>query len=118
LSSPQEGIAELRRLNKLESLVLSYFLRHISVGEIIAVIDLREEVKKRLREGERDIVSETEDVLIEREILLTIAQLVRKNILTYRNGAYSLSKWLMELVRSKFGGLNPGVSKPIEKLLE
>ncbi|WP_425358436.1 PolB1-binding protein PBP2 family protein [Desulfurococcus mucosus] len=111
-------VEELMRLDKLSRLVVSYFLKHISVGEIVAVMDLREEVRRRVREGEKDLVQENESVFIEREVMRVLMELVRKGVLYYRNGVYSLSPWLIELVKKRFGGLNPGVPKPLEKLVE
>ncbi|MCY0868692.1 MAG: hypothetical protein OWQ48_05640 [Desulfurococcus sp.] len=110
---------ELRELSRLERLVLSYFLKHISVGEIIAIVDLREEIKRRIREGERDLVPGVEDPAeLEREIIRVLIELVKKNILYYRNGAYSLSPWLMKRVQEKYKSLQPGSPKPLEKILE
>lgn len=34
-------------MNSVEKTIMEYFLKNISVGEIVAVIDLREEVKKK-----------------------------------------------------------------------
>ncbi|WP_084322096.1 PolB1-binding protein PBP2 family protein [Desulfurococcus amylolyticus] len=113
-----KGINRLRSLSRLERIIVNYFLRHISAGDIIAVLDIREEVKKKIREGDRDLLPETEDTLIEVEVRRVLAELVREGILYHRNGVYSLSPWLVELVKKKFGRLRPGEFKPLEKLLE
>lgn len=116
LTEEQKGL--LLSLNKLERLILDYFITNISVGEIIAVIELRELVKRKYKMGERDLVSEPDDAIIEREITAELAYLVRKSILSYGNGAYSLSPWLREVLKKKFGKLSPGKSKPLEELLK
>jgi hypothetical protein len=112
------SLKELLSLGKLEKLVMEYFLKHISAGEIVAILDLKEEVKKRLSLGEQGLVSEPEDAVIVRELYVTLASLIKRGFLVYNNGVYRLSDWIISALKSKLGGLYPGRSKPIEKLVE
>ncbi|MEM1629020.1 MAG: hypothetical protein QXP02_02375 [Desulfurococcaceae archaeon] len=112
------SIREILGLSKLERVIMEYFIRHISVGEIIALIDLKEEIKKRIKDGEEDIVRERDDILIAKEIDITMALLVKKGFLVYRNGVYSLSQWIIDIIKSKKGGLYPGMAKSINELLD
>lgn len=105
----------IRGLTKLERLILEYFVRHISVGEIIAVIDLREEVK-RLRDPE--LVSEFDDPVIEMEINKAIAKLVEKGYLERATGCFNLSESLRMKVIEKYGSLKPGEPKSLNNILE
>lgn len=104
----------IRELSKLEKLILEYFVRHISVGEIIAVIDLREEVK-RLRDP--DLVSEFDDPVIEMEINKAIARLVEKGYLERATGCYNLSENLRRKIIEKYGSLRPGEPKSLNDIL-
>ncbi|MEM2025626.1 MAG: hypothetical protein QXW94_04980 [Desulfurococcaceae archaeon] len=114
----KRNIREILSLNKLERLIMEYFIRHISAGEIIAVLDLKEEVKKRVRQGETDLTSEVEDAIIMRELYITLALLARRGFLEYRNGAYKLAVWIVDLIRAKKRGLHPGVYKSIQELID
>jgi hypothetical protein len=107
-------LKDILKLPKLERLIMNYFLKHISVGEIIAVIELREEVK-RLRD--LDLVPEFDDVVIELEISKAIGRLIRKNFLEYRSGCYNLAKHLREELKEKLGELRPGFSKKLEEII-
>lgn len=111
-------IREILGLSKLERLVMEYFLRQISAGEIIAVLDLKEEVKKRAKQGETDLISEIEDAIIVRELYIVLALLVKRGFLEYRNGAYKLAKWIIDQIKAKKGSLYPGVYKSIQDLIE
>lgn len=104
-----------RGLTKLERLILEYFARHISVGEIIAVIDLREEVK-RLRDP--DLVSEFDDPVIEMEINKALARLVEKGYLERASGCFNLSESLRKKIIERYGSLKPGEPKALEKILD
>lgn len=116
--SPKRSIKEISSLNKLEKLIIDYFLKHISAGEIIAILDLKEDVKKRIKQGEVDFVSEAEDAIIVREIQISLAMLVKKGFLEYRNGVYRLADWIIDTVKNKKGSLYPGISKPLQDLLD
>lgn len=105
----------VRELTKLEKLVLDYFIRHISVGEIIAVIDLREEVK-RLRDPE--MVSEFDDPVIEMEINKAIARLVEKGYLERATGCFNLCERLRRRIIEKYGSLKPGEPKPLNDIID
>ncbi len=118
MSQQSRSLREILGLSRLERLVVEYFIKHISAGEIIAVLDLKEEVKKRLSMGETDLVSEAEDAVIVRELYIALASLVKKDFLVYNNGVYRLSDWIIQEIKSKLGSLQPGKSKPLEKILE
>ncbi|HEC96249.1 MAG TPA: hypothetical protein ENI59_01050 [Euryarchaeota archaeon] len=107
-------LRDILRLGKLERLVMNYFLKHISAGEIIAIIELREEIK-RLRDPE--LVPEFDDVIIELEIGKAINKLLREGFIEYRSGCYNLAKHLREELKKKLGDLKPGFSKNIEELV-
>lgn len=115
---PKRSLREMLTLNKLERLVMEYFLRHISAGEIIAALDLKEEIKKRARQGETDLVSELEDAIIVRELYIAMAMLVKRGFLEYRNGVYRLADWIIDIIKAKRGSLQPGVPKPLQDLLD
>lgn len=117
-SEQKRSLREVLQLSKLERLVMEYFLKHISAGDIIAVLDLKEEVKKRVKNGETDLVSELEDAIIVRELYIALALLVKKGFLEYANGAYKLPKWIIDVIKAKKGGLHPGVSKDLSELLD
>lgn len=117
-SRNRKDMRDLMKLGKLERLIMEYFLRHISAGEIIAIIDLREEVKKRVRSGETDLVSELDDAVIEKELHVKLALLVMEGYLESRNGVYRLAQWIIDALRAKKHRLMPGVPKNIEELLD
>ena len=107
-------LRDILKLNKLERLVMDYFLKHISAGEIIAIIELREEIK-RLKDP--DLVPEFDDVVIELEIGKAINKLLKEGFIEYRSGCYNLAKHLREELKRKNGDLKPGFSKDTEKLI-
>jgi len=116
--SVDQKLPQLRnilRLPKLERLIMEYFLKHISAGEIIVLIDLREEIK-RLRDP--DLVPEFDDVIIELEVGKAITRLLRKGFLEYASGCYNLAPQLRDELRKKIGGLKPGFSKNLEDLIK
>ncbi|ABN69480.1 hypothetical protein Smar_0368 [Staphylothermus marinus F1] len=114
MEEKKPSLKDILKLSKLERLVMDYFLKHISVGEIIAIIELREEVK-RLRDP--DLVPEFDDVIIELEIGRAINRLLRDNFLEYRSGCYNLASHLREELKKKLGELRPGFSKNLEELI-
>ncbi|MEM0217985.1 MAG: hypothetical protein QW123_00900 [Desulfurococcaceae archaeon] len=116
-NSSTRSLEDVLRLGKLERLIMEYFIRHISAGDIIAVLDLKEEVKKRARMGEVDLVSELDDAFIVKELYVKLALLVKDGFLEYRNGVYRLPQWIIDIIKSKKGGLYPGVPKSLEELL-
>lgn len=118
LSEMSRSIKEVQTLSKLERLIIEYFIRHISAGEIIAVLDLKEEVKKRVKQGESDLIGEIEDAIIVKELYITMAMLVRKGFLNYRNGVYKLADWIINIIKAKKGGLYPGIQKSLNELLD
>lgn len=113
----KKSLKDLIKLGRLERLIMEYFLKHVSAGEIIAIIDLREEVKKRVRAGDTDLVSELDDAVIEKELHVKLALLVMEGYLESRNGAYRLAQWILDELKSKKHKLAPGVPKNIEDLL-
>ncbi|ADI31564.1 PolB1-binding protein PBP2 family protein [Staphylothermus hellenicus] len=114
MEEKKPSLKDILKLPKLERLVMDYFLKHISVGEIIAIIELREEVK-RLRDP--DLVPEFDDVIIELEIGRAINKLLRNNFLEYRSGCYNLAPHLREELKKKLGELRPGFPKHLEELI-
>lgn len=118
MSSQSPLLKDLLALTSRQKVVMDYFLTNISVGEIIAVRDLNDEIKKRVKRGERDLVSEIDDAIIEREILADLAYLVKRGFLEYKNGVYSLSKPLRDFLKEKYGRLYPGKPKSIESILK
>ena len=110
-------IRELITLSKLEKLVVEYFLRHVSAGEIIAVLDLKEEVKKRARQGEKDLVSELEDAIIIKELYVILAMLVKNGYLEYKNGVYRLSQWIINYIKARKSVFYPGLIKSIKDII-
>jgi hypothetical protein len=97
---------------------MEYFVRHISAGEIIAALDIKEEIKKRAKQGETDIVSELDDTIILREVSIAMALLASRGFLEYRAGVYKLAPWIIEVIRAKKKGLYPGQPKSLRELLE
>jgi hypothetical protein len=118
LKSSERIIREILSLNKLERIIMEYFIKHISAGEIIAALDIKEEVKKRAKQGETDIVSELEDAIILREVNVAMALLANKGFLEYKNGVYKLAPWIIEIIKTKKGGLYPGQPKSLKELLD
>jgi len=114
-SEKKPDFKDILQLPKLERLIMEYFIKHISVGEIIAVLELRDEVK-RLKDPE--LVPELDDVVIEMEIGKALARLVEKGFLEHVAGCYSLAPHLRAKISEKFGGLHPGVPKDLSKLID
>jgi hypothetical protein len=117
-SSGERSIRELLNLSKLERLIMEYFLKHISVGEVVAVLDIKEEVKRRAKQGETGLVDELEDAIIAREVYVALAMLVKNGFLEYRNGVYKLAQWIIDVIKAKKGGLYPGTPKSLSELLD
>lgn len=113
----EKNVDLLRDLDKRKKLIMEYFLRNISVGDIIAVVDLKEEIKKRVRQGEKDLVGELDDAIITRELLIDIDYLIRKGLVEHREGVYKLSNWLIEEIKKRKKRASPGVVKSIQDLL-
>jgi len=113
LSKPD--FKEILKLSKLERLIMEYFIKHISVGEIIAVLELRDEVKRR---RDPELVPELDDVVIEFEINRALARLVEKGFLEHTTGCYNLAEHLRKKIIEKIGELRPGISKDLEKLID
>ena len=109
-------LRDILAMGRLERIVMEYFVKNISVGEIIALIELREEVKRRVARGEKDLVPELDDVVIEREISRIISKLISAGYLEYKGGVYNLSKPLIEELKRRFNRLDPGVPKNLENL--
>ncbi|MCC6053412.1 MAG: hypothetical protein LM569_04360 [Desulfurococcaceae archaeon] len=117
-SSSGRSIREILSLSKLERIIMEYFIRHISAGEIIAALDIKEEIKKRAKQGEIDIVSELDDTIILREVSIAMALLASRGFLEYSSGVYKLAPWIIEVIRAKKKGLYPGQPKSLRELLE
>jgi len=117
-SSSGRSIRDILSLSKLERIIMEYFVRHISAGEIIAALDIKEEIKKRAKQGETDIVSELDDTIILREVSIAMALLASRGFLEYRAGVYKLAPWIIEVIRAKKKGLYPGQPKSLRELLE
>jgi len=106
---------DILKLSKLERLIMDYFIKHISVGEIIAVLEIREEVK-RLRDP--DLVPEFDDVVIEMEINKALSKLVEKGFLEHVSGCYNLATHLRNKMKEKLKSLDPGITKDLNKLID
>ncbi|WP_413743234.1 PolB1-binding protein PBP2 family protein [Thermosphaera chiliense] len=102
-------------MNSIEKLIMEYFLKNISVGEIIAIIDLREEIKKRARSGEL-VYREIDDAVIERDLLTIITSLIKRGFLEYNMGVFNLAGWIRDYLKKKYKSLDAGVFKSIDKL--
>ncbi len=113
-NSNAPGLRDILELPKLERFIMEYFLKHISAGEITAIIEMREEIK-RIRDPE--LVPEFDDVVIEIEISKALTRLVRKGFLEYVSGCYNLAPQLREELKNKLGELRPGYSKDLSKLV-
>ncbi len=109
------GVKDILSLPKLERLIMEYFLKHISAGEIISVIEIREEIK-RLRDPE--LVPEFDDVIIELTVNRAIARLVNKKFLVHESGCYNVNERIREEIKKAYGELRPGFSKDIYEILE
>jgi len=116
--SSGRSLREILSLSKLERVIMEYFIRHISAGEIIAALDIKEEIKKRAKRGETDIVRELDDAIILREVNIAMALLASKGFLEYRNGVYKLAPWIIEIIKAKKKGLFPGQPKSLKELLD
>ncbi|MEZ0393638.1 MAG: hypothetical protein ABWK00_01130 [Desulfurococcaceae archaeon] len=114
----EDLVKALLGLDKLEKIVMEYFFKNVSVGEVIALIELKDELRRRQRSGELTIAAGSdEEAAIERELRKAIANLMRLGLLEYRLGSYNLSQSLREYVKRKLGKLEPGTSKDLMKLL-
>jgi hypothetical protein len=116
MSNTDEGptLRDILKLSKLERFVMEYFLKHISVGEITATIEMREEIKK-LKDPE--LVPEFDDVVIEIELGKALTRLVRKGFLEYNSGCYNLAPQLRRELKEKLNDLKPGYPKKLEELI-
>ncbi|MCS7128476.1 MAG: hypothetical protein N3E36_05040 [Sulfolobales archaeon] len=96
-----EGKPSLRNiegLSKLHRLIVEYFIKNISVGELIAIIELRELVKSSKN---RDIMGEVDDAIIERNISKALSELVQAGFLERAEGVYNLASHLRNEVRKR-----------------
>lgn len=108
------SLRDILKLPKLERFIMEYFLKHISAGEIVAIIEMREEIK---RIKDPDLVPEFDDVVIEMEISKALTRLVKRDLLEYVSGCYNLAPQLREELMKKLGTLKPGFSKNLEELI-
>lgn len=90
------SLRDVENLPKLEKTIMEYFLKHISVGEIIAIIELRETIK-HMNDPELNV---GDDVLIEMNISRAIARLVEKGFLEHAEGCYNLAPQLIEELKT------------------
>ncbi|RLG81756.1 MAG: hypothetical protein DRO13_00345 [Thermoprotei archaeon] len=111
---PKPSFRDILSLSKLERLIMEYFIKHISVGEIIGVLELRDEVKRR---RDQELVPEFDDVVIELEINKALARLVEKGFLEHVSGCYNLAEHLRKEMIKKLGRLDPGLPKDLNKLI-
>jgi len=92
-------LEDIEKLPKLEKIIMEYFLKHISVGEIAALIDIRETIKN-LNDPEINI--EKDDVVIELAVSRALARLVEEGFLEHVGGCYNLATHLREeLIKKK-----------------
>ncbi len=95
---PKPSLKDIEKLSKLEKIIMDYFMKYISVGEIIALVELRE-ILKNLDSSEINI--EKDDVIIEITISKTLANLVEKGFLEHEEGCYNLASHLREELKKK-----------------
>ncbi len=105
---------DILKLGGLERFIMNYFLKHISAGEIVAIIEMREEIKRHRR---TDLVPEIDDVIIEMEISKALSRLVRKGFLEYSSGCYNLAPEIRDAIKKKYGEYKPGIEKRVEDLI-
>ncbi len=91
-------LEDINKLPKLHRLIMNYFMKYISVGELVAIIELREQVKS-LKDPE--LVPELDDIIIEREISKAIAYLVEHRYLEHGEGCYNLAEHLREELKKE-----------------
>ncbi len=91
-------LKDIEKLPKLHRLVMEYFIKYISVGEVIAIIELREQIKA-LKDPE--LVPEFDDVVIEIHISRALADLVEDGFLEKAEGVYNLAPQLREELKNK-----------------
>ncbi len=91
-------LEDVKKLPKLHRLIMDYFIKYISAGELVAIIEIREQVKT-LRDP--DLVPEFDDIIIEREISRALMYLVEHNYLEHREGCYNLAEHLREELKEK-----------------
>jgi len=92
------SLKDIKKLPKLQQLVMDYFIKYISVGEVVAIIELREQIKA-LRDP--DLVPEFDDVIIEIHISRALADLVEKGFLERAEGVYNLAPQLREELKQR-----------------
>jgi len=92
------NLKDIKKLPKLHQLVMDYFIKYISVGEVVAIIELREQIKA-LRDP--DLVPEFDDVVIEIHISRALADLVEKGFLERAEGVYNLAPQLREELKQR-----------------
>ena len=92
------SLRDIKKLPKLHQLVMDYFIKYISVGEVVAIIELREQIKA-LRDP--DLVPEFDDVIIEIHISRALADLVEKGFLERAEGVYNLAPQLREELKQR-----------------
>ena len=92
------NLKDIKKLPKLHQLVMDYFIKYISVGEVVAIIELREQIKA-LRDP--DLVPEFDDVIIEIHISRALADLVEKGFLERAEGVYNLAPQLREELKQR-----------------
>jgi len=92
------SLRDIKKLPKLHQLVMDYFIKYISVGEVVAIIELREQIKA-LRDP--DLVPEFDDVIIEIHISRALADLVEKGFLKRAEGVYNLAPQLREELKQR-----------------
>ncbi|MCD6487818.1 MAG: hypothetical protein J7K21_01150 [Desulfurococcales archaeon] len=103
------SLKDIEKLPKLEKLIMEYFLKYISAGEIITIIDLRETIKS-MRDPE--LVPEFDDVIIEISLTRAIARLVKEGFLEHTEGCYNLAPHLREELK-KTGKYKPSLSRTL-----
>ncbi len=95
---PKPKLKDIEKLPKLHRLVMEYFIKYISVGELAAIIDLREQIKAL---GDTEIVPEIDDVIIEIYVSRALGDLVRQGFLEKVEGVYNLAPHLREELKQK-----------------
>ncbi len=92
------SLRSIEGLSKLHRLIMEYFIKNISVGELIAIIELRELAKSSKN---REIVGEVDDAIIERNISKALSELVQAGFLERAEGVYNLASRLRSELRKR-----------------
>lgn len=98
VASKKPSFEDIKKLPKLHRLIMDYFLKYISAGELVAIIEIREQVKMS---RDPELVPEFDDIIIEREISRALAYLVEHGFLEHKEGCYNLAEHFREELKKR-----------------